>query len=358
MYYAENGYFQISKKLNLSTTVIKRILEELNLTIDKREYPKNKTILSEEQLKEIKELYDLGDGCKTIAKKINLSTPVIGRILEELNLPVGNNRLFPRNKTLLGVGKELSEDQLKQIQYYFNECWGRWRICDKMDIGIHMLYKGMDQLNIVYNVQTVLPTQRECEKCLITFPIANFTKRILHSGRIEFAFTCIKCIEKIWDDKPKNRKTRQEYNQKYYSTDKGKENRRQYRLNNKLRRSISGSVLRALKNMNSSKSGESCLDFFPFTMNELKAHMESLFEPWMNWDNYGQYIPNKWDDNDTTTWIWQLDHIKPHSLFEYSSMEDQSFRDCWSLSNLRPYSAKRNIIDGSTRVRHKESNDE
>jgi hypothetical protein len=28
-------------------------------------------------------------------------------------------------------------------------------------------------------------------------------------------------------------------------------------------------------------------------------------------------------------------------------MEDQAFLDCWALSNLRPYSAKQNIIDGN-----------
>lgn len=73
----------------------------------------------------------------------------------------------------------------------------------------------------------------------------------------------------------------------------------------------------------------------------------------MNWYNYGIYNKNIWDDNDKTTWRWQLDHIIPHSLFKYTSMEDNAFKQCWALTNLRPYSAKNNILDGAKRVRHK-----
>lgn len=28
-------------------------------------------------------------------------------------------------------------------------------------------------------------------------------------------------------------------------------------------------------------------------------------------------------------------------------MEDDNFKRCWALENLRPYSAKQNIIDGA-----------
>jgi hypothetical protein len=30
----------------------------------------------------------------------------------------------------------------------------------------------------------------------------------------------------------------------------------------------------------------------------------------------------------------------------------QCFNDCWALCNLRPLSAKQNLVDGVTRVRH------
>lgn len=42
----------------------------------------------------------------------------------------------------------------------------------------------------------------------------------------------------------------------------------------------------------------------------------------------------------------------PHSLFNYSSSQDEDFRKCWALSNLRPLSSKQNHADGVSRARH------
>ena len=38
---------------------------------------------------------------------------------------------------------------------------------------------------------------------------------------------------------------------------------------------------------------------------DFKNHLESLWEPWMNWDNYGLYEPNK------LNYGWDIDHIIP-----------------------------------------------
>lgn len=72
----------------------------------------------------------------------------------------------------------------------------------------------------------------------------------------------------------------------------------------------------------------------------------------MNWNNHGQYRAEEWDDNDPSTWVWQIDHIIPQSDLPYDSMEHPNFKKCWSLDNLRPYSAKKNVIEGTRRVRH------
>jgi hypothetical protein len=32
-------------------------------------------------------------------------------------------------------------------------------------------------------------------------------------------------------------------------------------------------------------------------------------------------------------------------------MTDENFQKCWALKNLRPYSAKQNVIDGTGRLR-------
>jgi 5-methylcytosine-specific restriction endonuclease McrA len=70
----------------------------------------------------------------------------------------------------------------------------------------------------------------------------------------------------------------------------------------------------------------------------------------MSWSNWGVYCPEKWNDDDPSTWTWQLDHIIPHSSFMYTSMEDSAFQECWALSNLRPLSAKKNIIEGARKI--------
>lgn len=73
----------------------------------------------------------------------------------------------------------------------------------------------------------------------------------------------------------------------------------------------------------------------------------------MTWNNWGMYRSKTWDDNDPVTWTWQIDHIIPCSDLPYLSMEDENFKKCWALENLRPYSAKQNLFDGIRRVRHK-----
>lgn len=72
----------------------------------------------------------------------------------------------------------------------------------------------------------------------------------------------------------------------------------------------------------------------------MKKHLESQFEDWMSWDNWGVYDPKTWDDNDKSTWTWQIDHINPMANFTYESEHDPGFRDMWQLENLRPLSAK------------------
>lgn len=110
----------------------------------------------------------------------------------------------------------------------------------------------------------------------------------------------------------------------------------------KLRKAVSAGIKKAI-----SKQGKSFTKYLPYSVQDLKEHLEKQFEPWMNWSNQGVYKVKEWDDNDSSTWKWNLDHIIPHSTFKYTSMEDQEFKNCWALTNLRPYSAKQNVIDGA-----------
>lgn len=123
----------------------------------------------------------------------------------------------------------------------------------------------------------------------------------------------------------------------------------------KLRKTVSESINKQLKKSLVSKDHKSCLDFLPYTILELKQHIETIFrEPgneWMTWDNWGVYRSDLWNDDDPATWTWQIDHIVPHASFRYTSMDEPTFRDCWALSNLRPYSSKQNILDNDRNIR-------
>lgn len=121
----------------------------------------------------------------------------------------------------------------------------------------------------------------------------------------------------------------------------------------RLRTIISKSVWGALKKGGGSKAGRSFTEKFSYSMEDLKLHIEQQFEPWMNWGNQGHYKSSEWDDNNPLTWKWQIDHIIPRSDLPFATLDDENLKKCWALSNLRPYSAKQNMLDGLTRVRHK-----
>ncbi|MCK9567743.1 hypothetical protein M0R72_02185 [Candidatus Pacearchaeota archaeon] len=80
----------------------------------------------------------------------------------------------------------------------------------------------------------------------------------------------------------------------------------------------------------------------PYTAAELKAHIESLWETWMNWDNYGVY--------DKSKLTWQIDHVIPKSKLTFDSLDCENFQKLWTLDNLRPLETIANIKKGNKPV--------
>ena len=68
---------------------------------------------------------------------------------------------------------------------------------------------------------------------------------------------------------------------------------------------------------------------------EFVVHIERQFLPGMTWGNRSK---------------WHIDHIVPRSSFSYSSPEDDDFRACWALTNLRPLWAIENIRKNAKRT--------
>jgi hypothetical protein len=88
----------------------------------------------------------------------------------------------------------------------------------------------------------------------------------------------------------------------------------------------------------------SILQYLPYTIIELKKYIECKFDTWMNWNNWSKFNSKTWNDNDPSTWTWNIDHIIPQSKLPYKSMSDDNFKKCWALENLRPLSAKENLL--------------
>jgi len=106
-------------------------------------------------------------------------------------------------------------------------------------------------------------------------------------------------------------------------TKKRKNNDPSYKLICNIRTAI-GSSLRRMKYTKKSKSYQ----ILGCSFEEFKQHIESLWEPWMNWNNYGNpkdgiIVPNK---------TWDVDHIIPVST---AKTEDDVIK-LNHYSNLQP----------------------
>lgn len=111
--------------------------------------------------------------------------------------------------------------------------------------------------------------------------------------------------------------------------------RRKNDIRYKLKCNISCLISQKLRRRLLNKNGKSTFSFLPYTLDELMKHLESLFEPWMNWGNWGIGMG-----------YWSIDHIIPDNYFNYISVEDKEFQACQSLENLRPLKWTENIKKG------------
>lgn len=158
-------------------------------------------------------------------------------------------------------------------------------------------------------------------------------------------------------DKEKKKEYNKQYGIDYRDRNKDKIKEKEKKLYHKkihdpaykLRKRISIDINHALLRNKSNKSNLSCFKHLNYSCEQLKQHLESQFEPWMTWNNWGVYNIKTWNDSDNSTWTWNIDHIIPKSKFKYTSMKDIEFKKCWALENLRPIGAKQNILDGDKR---------
>lgn len=131
--------------------------------------------------------------------------------------------------------------------------------------------------------------------------------------------------------------------------DKNPEKRKQYKQNERrknktnkslfLRHSISNSIRNALRNKNLKKS--SCSEkLLGCSVAQYRQYLESLFEGWMSWNNWGKH-------KDDGIKRWNIDHIIPLSHFDLNDTEQQ--KKAFHYTNTRPLEAFKNLSEGNRR---------
>ena len=177
-----------------------------------------------------------------------------------------------------------------------------------------------------------IPQIKTCSICDIEKSIDHFSRK--SDSRSGYRSSCKECSSSkgkeyyIENKEELNRKGRE---WKKNNPEKHKKIMREYCRERrktdpsfKLRENVGRAIRAALLK----KKDRSITTLLPYTMDELKSHLEGQFSAEMSWENYGTY--------------WEIDHIYPQSLLPFSSLEEKNFQVCWSLSNLQPLPKKEN----------------
>ena len=214
--------------------------------------------------------------------------------------------------------------------------------------------------------------EKPCTKCNITKPLKDYYFRKSLNRHENYCKECIKARsnknyrtmdqeqktkvlegvrergkayresgrEKMVKDKwrEENKEKVRAYKRRYRHSEKAKEKRRQ--PDNVIRESVSNLVRYALRQVAEGKKTRSTFDALPYSPQDLKEHLEGLFQEGMSWDNYGE---------------WNIDHIIPQSALPYEDLDDENFQKCWALENLQPLWAAENSSKGSLHegIRHR-----
>lgn len=176
--------------------------------------------------------------------------------------------------------------------------------------------------------------EKKCSKCNESKEINRFHRDLRTKDGREFC--CIECrsvYRKERRSKEGISEKYQKYNKEYreknikecrerekkYTTRREKDPESTLRIVSSLR----SRVRAALKGIDKSAS---TLELIGCSRQQLKDHLQSLFQSGMTWDNYGE---------------WHIDHKKPCSKFNLSKEEEQKV--CFNYTNLQPLWAIDNL---------------
>lgn len=317
----------ISKELNLGTQHIWAIVNEYDLpSLQACIKDKNIIPVIEQQIIDLRKQHKTNN---EILQQLNITNWYLGTVIRKYSLQISKDT--PRVRSAELDAKVITSRRGGK---------GLAEIANDLDISISIIYNILKEnklVNIGLPAIRKSPQIRICLECPEkgAQPIEDFHTYTNKDGKLVIARRCKQCYG---PNRIKNRKA-------WYAKNKNNPMLR-------MRNAMSGRIAKAIESMGGSKAGKSCLNKLGYTQKQLYEHIKSLWEPWMNDTNYGKYNAMAWKDDDPSTHKWNVDHIVPHSDFSYSSMDDDDFKRCWALENLRPLSAKQNQYDGADRTRH------
>jgi hypothetical protein len=204
-----------------------------------------------------------------------------------------------------------------------------------------------------------------CNTCQLDLPLDNFSKH--NSTKDNLNNTCKKCCSiKNAEWRNNNKQKRSEYQKEYRIKNKQrlKEYNKKHNEDFKLKNGVSRhtlwdrenkarrkellqhrlktdpvfalkyklrSSLNAIFRYKGYTKKHKSHDILGCSYEEFLTHLESKFEPWMNWDNRGLY-------NGEFNYGWDIDHIIPTSL---ATTEEELIKLC-HYTNLQPLCSKVN----------------
>lgn len=168
-------------------------------------------------------------------------------------------------------------------------------------------------------------TEKKCSKCLIVKDISKFST--CHS----------QCKECVADWRQENKEKNAEYQREHLKDPeiRRKRNitrgvwRKNKRANDPLfviEKTLRDRLYHLVKS-GKAKKQERAINLVGCTLEELKAHLESYWEPLMSWSNYGK-PKNKGD------LAWEIDHVVCCNFYDLLELGQQ--KECFHWKNLRP----------------------
>lgn len=159
-----------------------------------------------------------------------------------------------------------------------------------------------------------------CKVCMEEKHISMFRKAPRSSDG--YFKTCNECWKPIKWNTNKQKASERKYREKHKDKIKTKDNLPKNRIRALLRRRIRLALLAQKTN-----KSNTTIDYLGCEIDFFKKWMEFQFTDEMNWNNKSE---------------WHIDHVIPCSSFNLENHEEQL--QCFHWTNLRPCSAKENIV--------------